>query len=51
MDKQKVEYDNKEWQGSELVLYREEKEVDRIFADEIMQNWMDENRHIEYVEI
>lgn len=37
-----VEYDETEWQNGELVFFKDGKEVDRIFADELVDDWMDE---------
>ena len=37
-----IEYDEMDWRGEQLVLLKKGKEVDRIFLDSMVTEWMRE---------
>jgi hypothetical protein len=49
-----VEYDDMEWKGEQLVLLRKGKEVEIIFLDDLVKDWMREMKEkgiVEYKEV
>jgi hypothetical protein len=49
-----VEYDDMEWKGEQLVLLRKGKEVETIFLDDLVKDWMREMKEkgiVEYKEV
>jgi hypothetical protein len=51
---QTIEYDEEEWNGDELKLFRKGKEVDTIFVRDIINEWMkdmEKKGNIKYKEV
>ena len=46
-----IKYDNAEWDNGAYVLYLKGKEVDRIYADELVEDFMRNNNEFEYKEV
>jgi hypothetical protein len=42
--RQIIRYDDAEWDNGDYVLYFEEEEVERIYAEELVHDWMNKNK-------